>query len=129
VSKWKTRCLPTMLDLIDMGKETDLLVFSLASLLAFYKGKYDEKGRFIGKRELNGQTGSYEIRDDKRVLDIFAEVTVYDVRGYVKSILSNDSLWGMRLDRIEGLSDSVAEKLNDIMCDPKGALESVIKNR
>ena len=129
VSKWKTRCLPTMLDLIDMGKETDLLIFSLASLLAFYKGKYDEKGRFIGKRELDGQTCSFEIRDDKKVIDIFAKAAGYDVRGYVKSILSNESLWGMRLDRIEGLTDSVTKKVDGIMCDPKGALESVIKNR
>jgi len=129
ISKWKTRCLPTMLDLIKMGKETKLLAFSLAALLAYYKGEYDKDEIFIGKRDRNGKKCSYEIRDDKEVLDFFAKAAVYDAERYVEIIHSEDSMWGMRLNEIDGLKDRVINALSDIISDPKHALESAVRNR
>lgn len=125
VSKWKTRCLPTMLDLISEGKDTKHLTFSLAALLAFYRGKYDEKGHYTASRMYKGKAAIYEIRDERAVLDTFADAAEYDIPDYVKTILSNENLWGMSLDGIDGLACRVTDYLTSIIADPGRAMESI----
>ena len=60
ISKFKARCLPSLLDNIKNGNFPKRLLFGLSCLIEFYNGQYDDKGHFSGKR--NGNT--YEIRDN-----------------------------------------------------------------
>ena len=116
VSKWKTRCLPTMLDLVKMnGTVPEKLAFSLAALLAYYRGSRDTNGKYCGKRIKSGITETYEIRDGEDVISAFEKASVLDISGYVPAILENDSLWGMNLTEIKGLLEIVTDKLNLIL--------------
>ncbi len=70
VSKWKARCLPSVLKFVELnGTPPKALTFTFAALLEFYNGKFDQNGSFYGIR--NGE--KYEIHDDKEVLEFFAE--------------------------------------------------------
>ncbi|MBO7698392.1 MAG: hypothetical protein J6S38_05080, partial [Erysipelotrichaceae bacterium] len=54
VSKWRARCLPSLLGYVQRyDKLPKNLTFSIAALLAFYKGENIEDGALIGDR--NGE--------------------------------------------------------------------------
>ena len=60
MSKWETRNLPSVLGYVKKeGKLPERLTFSLAAMMAFYKG------------EVNGKT--YPIQDDQYIMDLYAE--------------------------------------------------------
>ena len=59
VSKWKARLKPTLLDAVAAtGRAPELIAFSFAALLWFYRGK--------------AERGPYPLRDDAGALEIFA---------------------------------------------------------
>ena len=110
VSKYKARCLPSLLDYIDKyHKLPPVLPFGLAALIAFYKGTM-ENGKYIGVR---GE-GTYEIRDNPEILEFFAKAWQHP-QDIVAKVLSNVDFWGQDLTKINGLSELVNEYLGSII--------------
>ena len=115
VSKWTVRVLPSVLDYARKhGRAPAGLAFSLAALLRFYNGRFDEKGEFVGQRE----AGSYPIRDNREVLEIFdaawrnpAHSRLADA---VPALLADTRLWGMDLQTVPELVPQVAQALDQI---------------
>lgn len=103
VSKYKARCLPSVIDYVkEKGFAPNNLSFSLAALLKFYDGKW-ENGEFTALR--NGE--KYKITDDIKVLE-FIE------KSDINTILSNKDLWGMDLTAIPELAKKVEAAYKDI---------------
>ncbi|NLA73235.1 MAG: tagaturonate reductase [Clostridiales bacterium] len=103
VSKYKARCLPSVLDYTkEKGFAPPNLSFSLAALLKFYDGKWENK-EFTAFR--NGE--KYKISDDKKVLE-FIE------KSDINTILSNKDLWGMDLRDIPEFAEKVEAAYKDI---------------
>ena len=94
VSKFKARCLDTIIDYYNANGELPrVLGFSLAALIAFYLKTGDRK---------------YEVKDGKEVLEFFAE------NPSVCEILSNVSFWGRDLTEINGFKQAVEHGLESI---------------
>ncbi len=111
VSKWKARCLPSFLGYIEkFGKLPEHLTFSIASLMAFYSSTDLVDGILKGKRG----NDVYDIKDDKAVLEFFAENSSKATREFVHAYLSNEAFHGQDLTKIAGLEDKVTEYLDVI---------------
>ena len=94
VSKFKARCLDTIIDYSHSNNALPkVLTFSLAALIAFYLK--------LGNRK-------YEVKDNKEVLDFFAE------KPSVREILSNESFWDIDLTEISGLLETVERRVENI---------------
>jgi len=116
VSKYKTRVLPSVIEFIKRKNELPKnLLFSLASLIAFYKG--DRNGTTIA------------LKDDTAVLDFFKEA--WSTNNFVEvaeKVLSNTSFWGTDLTKIDGLQEEVTNNLEAILNDGmKATLEAFVK--
>lgn len=115
-SKFKTRVLPSILEFI---KRKDALpqglLFSLASLIAFYKGDRD------------GETIS--IKDDQFALDFFAEQwATGNVALVAEKTLANTEFWGTDLTKLEGVQAAVTKHLEAIVnLGMKTALQNFVK--
>ncbi|MDR1629122.1 MAG: tagaturonate reductase [Oscillospiraceae bacterium] len=97
VSKFKARCLPTLLDyLAAYGRLPPLLCRALAALIVFYRGEW-ENGKYYGNRA----DERYEIRDDEENLKSFS--AAWRGESPVRDILSCERLWGMDLCAVPGL--------------------------
>jgi tagaturonate reductase len=124
-SKWKVRVLPSLLDYQKaQGQLPKALAFSLASLLAFYRGKP------LTTNELTGQRGEqpYPIRDDAAVLACMAEAwkraeATQDWRQLADTTLGRADIWGQDLNQVNGLTDFVAQSLAAIVA--RGARAAV----
>ncbi|MBR4422158.1 MAG: tagaturonate reductase [Erysipelotrichaceae bacterium] len=111
VSKWRARCMPSLLGYIDKYQKLPKdLCFSIAALIAFYKGNEIIDGVLQGNR--NGQT--YPIKDDPEVLEFFKENSDLPSRELCEKYLSNTLFHGQDLNQIEGLTDLVSEYLENI---------------
>ena len=111
VSKWRARCLPTLLDYVKKyGKLPIHLTFSIAALLDFYGGKELEDGVLKGHR---GES-TYDIKDDETVLKFFADRYLEDAADLVKEYLGREDFHGMDLNTVPGLAEAVTGYLNDI---------------
>jgi len=112
ISKYKTRVLPSVLEFINRKNALPKrLLFSLAALIAFYKG--DRNGEQIA------------LKDDQKVLDFFAEQWALDDSStVVKNVLANTDFWGCDLMEIKGMQELVANNLENIL--NKGMNESLI---
>ena len=100
VSKYKTRCLPSLLTFQEERQQLPRnLVFSLASLLYFYQGNRGE--------------ASIPLKDDAEVLQFFRDAWndvnsgKQTLASLVESTLSKDSFWGQDLTQIAGLSSAL----------------------
>lgn len=132
VSKWKVRVLPSVLDtLSNTGKLPAALVFSLAALICFYKGKPTDGSGINGERA--GE--AYPIRDDEDVLAFFKmNWTAFDADGntgaLVTSILANEAFWGQNLTQAQGMADAVTAGLSAIQSHGmRAAAESILVNK
>lgn len=111
VSKWRARCLPSLLGYVDkFGKLPAHLTFSIAALMAFYHGTEIENGVLKGNR--NGQT--YDIKDDVSVLEFFRDNCEKDTRTFVTNYLGREDFHGQNLNKVLGLTDAVVTYLDDI---------------
>ncbi len=111
VSKWRARCMPSLLGYVEkFGKLPVHLAFSLAALMAFYTGTEIRGKALIGSR--NGQ--EYEILDDMDVLEFFRDNCRKGSRDFVTAFLGNENFFGQDLNQVEGLTDAVANYLDDI---------------
>ena len=131
VSKFAVRVLPSLLEYREhTGALPTTLTFSLAALLAFYRGTEIADGALQGARD--GQP--YPIKDDAPVLAEFAAAwTAFaqdsDVQALVRRILGQP-WWGQDLTAVRGLADAVAAYLHTIL--EKGmvaAMEEFVSER
>ena len=111
VSKWRARCMPSFLGYIEINKELPkCLTFSLAALMAFYKGTEIRDKALIGHRD--GQ--EYNIMDDMAVLEFFAANSEKPSKEFAAAFLSNEEFFGQDLTKISGLVDTIAGYLDEI---------------
>lgn len=111
VSKWRARCMPSFLGYIELNKKLpEHLTFSLAALMAFYKGTEIRDKALIGHRD--GQ--EYNIMDDMAVLEFFAANSEKPSGEFAQNFLSNVDFFGQDLAEIDGLVDTVAGYLDEI---------------
>jgi tagaturonate reductase len=127
VSKFKTRCLPSIIDYAaEMRTSPALLSFSLAALIVYYKGE-----RFVeGRLEAQRPKGNYRVCDDLKVLEFFHDAwnfyNAWDVLGpengnaletIVVRILANTQFWGLDLNTLPDLSSQVIQSVESILTD------------
>lgn len=111
VSKWRARCMPSLLGYVEKnGKLPKNLSFSIAALLAFYKGSKIEDSALLGDR--NGET--YKIMDDPDVLEFFRDNSALPAKELTEKYLSNVKFHGQDLTLVPGLVDEVAKDLDNI---------------
>jgi tagaturonate reductase len=111
VSKWRARCLPSLLGYVDkFGKLPAHLTFSIAALMAFYNGTEIREGALIGHR--NGE--EYQIKDDAAVLEFFRDNSGKSAAEFVKAYLGREDFHGQNLNEVPGLTDAVTAYLDDI---------------
>ena len=116
ISKYKTRVLPSVLEFVKRKKELPKnLLFSLAALIAFYKG--DRNGTKI------------TLKDDVGVLSFFREAwSSSNFVDVAEKTLSNIDFWGTDLTKIEGIKEEVTTHLEAIINNGmKATLEKFIK--
>lgn len=103
ISKYKTRVLPSVLEFINRKNALPKrLLFSLAALIAFYKG--DRNGERIA------------LKDDQKVLEFFADQWASnDSSAVVKNVLANTAFWDCDLTEIKGMQELVAINLENIL--------------
>jgi len=103
VSKYKTRVLPSVLEFIKRKNALpSYLLFSLAALIAFYKG------------DRNGST--ITLKDDAAVLSFFeAQWKTNDIATVVNETLTNIDFWGIDLTKVYGLENEVIQHLESII--------------
>ncbi|WP_298502483.1 tagaturonate reductase [uncultured Maribacter sp.] len=103
VSKYKTRVLPSVLEYVKRKNELpNRLLFSLAALIAFYKG------------ERNGE--EITLKDDEKVLEFFkTQWATNDIAKITQAVLSNSNFWATDLTQINGLQEKVQAHLNAII--------------
>ncbi len=130
VSKFKARVLPSLLEYITRkGKLPKILTFSLASLIAFYRGEEIKENYLSGER--NGV--EYKICDDMPILETFRDCwerfdgTKAGIDAIAQRILSMADWWGSDLNEMEGLPKQVSEYLFDIITNGmEAALKKVV---
>ena len=107
MSKYETRDLPTLLEFVKTkGELPKRLVFSLAALIEFYKGK---RGDEIIK-----------LSDDEDILQLYKDAwanydgTEIGLREVVTTVLGYKKNWKMNLNEVAGLTDAVYKYLMSI---------------
>ena len=115
-SKYKVRVLPSVLEFIKRkNKNPKLLLFSLAALIAFYRGERGEE--------------RFSVKDDQSALDFF--VTQWakgDTASVVEETLKNTDLWGIDLTQFEGIQEVVTNNLESIIINGmKETLQALVK--
>lgn len=116
ISKFKTRVLPSILQYQKINNRLpNRLVFSLAALIAFYRGEREGEG--------------IDLKDDEYTLTLFQNLWAsYDktrksLERIVEEILGYEKSWDMDLNKIDGLSQQVTDYLEVIL--EKGMKEAV----
>ena len=112
VSKFKARVLPSLLEYQRRrGELPELLTFSLAALVLFYRGGERKGPALMAERAVDG--APYEINDTPEVLDWFADLwqgqTALDEPGataLMGKVLAQQEFWGMDLTTVAGLSEA-----------------------
>jgi tagaturonate reductase len=115
VSKFRARVLPSLKGFMaKTGKTPPVLAFSLAALIAFYRGTEMACGELRGDR--NG--GAYRIQDEEDVLNRFAALyretggsEVERARRISRAVLGALDWWGEDLRACAGLEEAVGSNL------------------
>lgn len=118
MSKWETRVLPSLLDALEnTGQIPQRLSFSLAALIAFYRGK---------RGDLN-----FECKDNADILDLYSKVwSEYDetpesLHKLVTTVLAYEPNWKRNLNEVTGLTNAIVDHLDRILKDgPLPALKA-----
>lgn len=116
MSKYKTRDLPSLTEYLKRkGELPRKLVFSLAALIEFYKGKR-------GNEDI-------KLADDEHILELYKNLwsecdgSESGLKTLVTRVLAYDRNWGMDLNEIEGLTQAVTDNL--ILIEKVGMKEAV----
>ena len=128
VSKYRVRVLPSLLEYrAAHHRLPPALTFSLAALLAFYRGTTIVDGALMGQRG----SGPYPVKDDAPVLEAFADQWRRykhhrDALGLCRALLARTDFWGEDLsalpDLLEGVTAQVARILQLGVREAIGAL-------
>jgi len=111
VSKWRARCLPSVLGFVEMkGELPPRLTFSLAALMALYQGGELKEGGLECRRE--GKP--YLLHDDEAVLTFFAENGSLPAAALTKAFMTRTDFFGQDLTEIPGLQTAVSDALEAI---------------
>lgn len=121
MSKWETRVQPSLLDYVERtGQLPKRIVFSLAAMMAYYKGEC------CGK--------SYEVVDNQDILDLYKEAwSLYDgsnesLKASVQMVLAYKTNFKRDLNEIPGLTNLVSHFLQQILDKGmKPALQDMMK--
>jgi tagaturonate reductase len=117
VSKYRVRVLPSLLEYrAAHHRLPPALAFSLAALLAFYRGTEAKDGVLIGTRP----SGPYAVKDDAPVLEAFADqwrafAQHHDVTALCRAILARTNFWGEDLVALPDLVEGVSAHLSRIL--------------
>jgi len=122
VSKWNVRVQPSLEDYVELKRKLpEVLAFSLAALLRFYRIRLDPEGNASGL--YNGI--AYPVSDSQEVLNFFAPLAEMPYAEYVKTVLAKTEFWKKDLNTIPGLTAFVAEKLEQM---DKIGIREAVKN-
>ncbi len=121
MSKYETRDLPSLLQYIKIkGELPRKLVFSLAALIEFYKGKRGEE--------------TIKLNDDEDVLELYktawskCDGSADGLKKLVTTILAYDKVWKKNLNEVSGLTDAVTADLISIeKLGMKEAVKEIVK--
>jgi len=110
VSKWPIRVAASLREYVDrFGALPDVLAFSMAALLWFYRGR-NEGDQTFGRRDATGD--EYEIRDDLHARQVLSSAWASTADyAWVAGVLSDRSLWSTDLATIGGLTQRVQDDL------------------
>lgn len=116
-SKFKARVLPSILEYQKLnGKLPEKLTFSLAALIAVYKGGVIDGTALQAFRE----KGPFIMKDDLPVLEFFV-ATWSEFDGSAKAstevarkVLANTAMWGEDLNNVDGLTKKIGDYLYQI---------------
>jgi tagaturonate reductase len=117
VSKYRVRVLPSLLECrASHHRLPPALAFSLAALLAFYRGTEIKDGVLIATRP----SGAYAVKDDAPVLEAFADqwhafARHHDVTALCRAILARTDFWGQDLSALPDLVEGVSAHLSRIL--------------
>jgi len=105
MSKWETRNLPTLLNYYEShGMLPQKMVFSLAAMIAYFKGESDEGVQ-------------YKVQDDQWILDFYKEawaecdgrpISIYKLS---EKVLGLEKVWKRNLNEVPNLTISVSSYL------------------
>lgn len=111
VSKWKTRCLPSLISYYENKKELPKnLLFSLAGLFCFYTSSKLKDKALIGNRD----DEEYFIIDDLNILEFFQENLSKRTEDLVKAFFKENNFFGVDLLMIPNLEKILVTMINDI---------------
>jgi len=115
VAKFRVRVLPSLLDYVEKKRRIpQILVFSLASLITFYRCKPETSGNYTGER----RGIPYPVRDSQEHLRFFHTQWLTNgtnISCLTKCVLSNEALWGMDLSVVTGLTESISYWVRHIL--------------
>jgi tagaturonate reductase len=117
VAKYRVRVLPSLLEYrAKFHRLPPALSFSLAALLAFYRGTEIRDGGLTGTRP----SGSYAVKDDMPVLEAFrgqwrAFEQHRDVEAVCRALLARTDFWGEDLSALPDLLEGVRSQLSSIL--------------
>lgn len=119
-SKFKTRVLPSIIEYQQLhSKLPERLTFSLAALIAVYKDGKVEGTDMKAHRE----KGEFIMKDDLWALEFLEEIW-RDFNGsqeaskkVAQTVLANSKIWGQDLNKVDGLTEKVADYLYQITND------------
>ncbi len=116
-SKFKVRVLPSLLAYNKLkGELPDILTFSFAELIAFYKGTEIKDNALIGNR--NGK--EYKTSDNLDVLTMFRDLwascygSKSGIEKLVGEVLKRSDIWGEDLNDVSGLTQKISGYLYEI---------------
>lgn len=124
VSKWKARVLPSLRDRYAADDTLPkLLTFSFAALLAFYTSA---DLRDDGLHAARPDGTPYTIRDDRAVLEFFAQASGLPTADYVDAACAQTAFWGEDLRCYQGFVPAVTAYLDALRKDVQGAVKAIL---
>ncbi len=102
ISKFKVRVLPSLLGYYTTNKKLPTsLTFSLACLIQFYKGTWNNE--------------ALPVKDTPELVEAFKKAwELGNLESVVAAVLANTDFWDEDLNKVEGLSQALVHALNEI---------------
>ena len=102
ISKFKVRVLPSLLGYFSITKKLPTsLTFSLACLIQFYKGTWNNE--------------ALPVKDTPELVEAFKKAwELGNIESVVAAVLANTDFWDEDLNKVEGLSQALVHALNEI---------------
>ena len=102
ISKFKVRVLPSLLGYYKTTKKLPTsLTFSLACLIQFYKGTWNNE--------------ALPVKDTPELVEAFKKAwELGNIESVVAAVLANTDFWDEDLNKVEGLSQALVHALNEI---------------